>query len=86
MENLNKCFNHAWDNEANYIGVLFRIPRQDTHEVIINSSSAFAAKQRFYKENYNDDLTHSKVEGLRIVGFTYGKSFADIENDLFGIA
>lgn len=84
LGNLNNCFNAAYNEEANYVAVVVSIKGQDSFETIINSSSSFPSKQKYYNEAYNEDLTHKHADGIRIVGFTYGDSYAAIEYDLFG--
>ena len=83
MEDLIRCFNNTWEHRAKYIGVLVHIPGQEGLEVIINSSDSFEAKEKYYRENYDYELNHKKAKGVKIVGFTYGNSFAIIESDLF---
>ena len=84
MDNLKKCFSRAWDNNANYIGIAVSIPFSSAEEVIINPAGNFAKKLAYYTEAYDDDLQLIKAPGIRITGFTYGDSYAEIEKKLFG--
>lgn len=38
----------------------------------------------YYKKAYNDDLTLKSFNGIKIVGFTYGDSYDEIQEDLTG--
>lgn len=51
-------------------------------EIIINENANFDSKFAYYKKVYNADLTLKTFNGIKIVGFTYGDSFADIEQNL----
>lgn len=83
MEHLINNFNAAWENDASFVGVLIFIPGQASHEVIINSAPSFAKKLAYYKEKYDDNLNMKNGSGIKIVGFTYGDSFSEIEKDLY---
>lgn len=53
-------------------------------EIIINENENFDKKFDYYKKTYHEDLTLKAFSGIRIVGFTYGDSFQEIEKDLIG--
>lgn len=82
MGNLEKCFDGAWEKQASYVGVLVFIPGNSGLEVIINAAGNFAEKLKYYKNAYDEKLNHKFSEGIKIVGFTYGNSFAEIQEDL----
>lgn len=84
FKNLKNCFNNAIDNNAEYVGVLIEMEGFDDAEVIINSRVNIADKLAYYKKTYDEELNHKFSKGIRIVGFTYGDSFEDIQNDLIG--
>jgi hypothetical protein len=86
MDNLAICFNVAKERNINYVGVALHLPNANDIEVIINGFENFDYKLKYYQSIYDHDLQHKHVPGLRIVGFTFGNSFADIECDLIGIA
>ena len=79
MNNLQKCFIVAKENNVNFIGV--RVLVQDIEEVIIISAKNFDDKMKYYENSYNEDLT-SKSQEMKIIGFTYGDTFEDIQQDL----
>jgi len=85
LENLDRCFEMAKRSEAKFIGVAIRVPNAPTKEIIINGRENFEAKIEYYKKTYDNDLSH-KIVGdiLKIVGFTYGNTFAKIQDDLLG--
>lgn len=82
MENLTKCFEAAKEHGMEYVGIALKFPDAEGTELIINDSYNFDYKLEYYKKTYNDELGHDKVPGLQIVGFTYGNSLAEIEEDL----
>jgi hypothetical protein len=86
MDNLTICFNVAKERNINYVGVAVQLPNANDIEVIINGFENFDEKLTYYQSTYGDDLHHKHVPGLKIVGFTFGNSFADIECDLIGIS
>ena len=51
-------------------------------EIIINENENFDSKFAYYKKAYNEGLTLKTFNGIKIVGFTYGNSFEEIEKDL----
>ena len=82
-EKLITCFYQAEKNKAKFIGLAIRVPDADQPEVIINPYENFDVKLDYYQKTYDEDLSHNAVgDFLRIVGFTYGDSFSDIESYL----
>jgi hypothetical protein len=79
---LQNCFKNALEDNAPYIGVAVRIPNITGVEVIINKTSNFEEKLKYYQEAYDEKLRLKANPKIEIVGFTYGNSFADIEEQL----
>lgn len=82
MENLEICFNQAVVTGAAYVGVLIEMEGFPQPEVIINKNENIDSKLAYYKKTYGEDLNHKFAPGIRIVGFSYGQNFSDIESDL----
>lgn len=82
MTNLENCFAEAKREEWAYIGVKIQMQGFEQPEVIINPFNNFDAKLDYYKKAYNDDLTLKTFNGIKIIGFTFGDDFGDIEADL----
>ena len=82
IKNLEKCFNEASINGSKYIGVKIRKEVFPTAEIVIDKKENFWKKLEYYKNAYDEDLSLKANSGIRIVGFTYGNSFKDIEEDL----
>ena len=80
--NLENCFNEAMKQHKNYVGVLIRMQGFPKPEIIINENANILVKLDYYKKAYNDDLTLKTFNGIKIIGFTHGDEFADIEYDL----
>lgn len=82
MENLEVCFMGAKFNKMDYVGVLIEMDGFPQPEVIINKAENIDSKLAYYKKTYDENLNHKFAPGIRIVGFSYGQNFADIEHDL----
>ena len=84
FENLEKCFREASKQCKKYVGVKIKMQGFPKPEIIINENDNFDSKLDYYKKAYNEDLTLKTFNGIKIIGFTYGDSFKDIEEDLIG--
>lgn len=83
--NLLNCFTFAGLSKAKYVGVKIRMIGFEADEIIINERANFKSKLAYYMKAYNDDLElKTAPDKIRIVGFTYGNSFEEIERDLLG--
>ena len=82
-DNLEKCFYEASIKGAKYIGVKIKMLQFEDPQVIIDSNINFDKRFSYYKEVFGENLESS--QGNKIIGFTYGNSFADIEQDLMGV-
>ncbi len=84
VENLKECFNAAINNQAKFVGVLIEMKGFKEAEVIINKIDNAEDKLNYYQNVYDENLNHKYSNGIRIVGCSYGNSFADIQKDLVG--
>lgn len=82
MDDLEISFNQAVVSGASYVGVLIEMEGFPQPEVIINKAENINSKLAYYKKTYGEDLNHKLAPGIRIVGFSHGNRFSDIENDL----
>ena len=82
LNNLEICFISAMSIGAKYVGVKIWMQGFDDCEVIINPNANFKKKLEYYKTAYNEDLTLKAFNDIKIVGFTYGDSYKEIENSL----
>lgn len=82
LQDLNNCFQDAISVGARYIGVKINMQGFDRPETIINPTENFETKLAYYQKAYNDDLTLKSFNGIKIVGFTYGETFDDLEQEL----
>lgn len=82
LNNLEECFNKAIEENKKYIGVKIEMQGFPKPEIIINENENFTSKLAYYEKAYNEELTLKTFNGIKIVGFTYGNSFKDIEEDL----
>ena len=84
IDNLEKCFYEASHQEKKYVGVLIQMQGFSEPEVIINKNENFDSKFAYYKKAYDENLTLRSFSGIKIIGFTHGDTFGDIEQDLIG--
>lgn len=82
LKNLQECFGAAAKQNKKYVGVKIQMQGFPKPEIIINENENFDSKFEYYKNAYNDDLTLKTFNGIKIIGFTYGDSFQEIEQDL----
>ncbi|WP_144519807.1 hypothetical protein [Bacillus thuringiensis] len=82
LESLEKCFNEAVTEEANYVAVQIEMDGFPSDEVIINDKHNIVSKLEYYKKTYNEDLEHRYAPGIRIVGYAYGYSFSGVQREL----
>jgi len=82
LANLEICIKIALEKEMPYIGVKIQMQGFEQPEVIINPFENFETKLAYYQKAYNDDLTLKTFNGIKIIGFTYGNCYSDIEDDL----
>lgn len=82
MRGLQTMFEWAKKYDAKYIGVAVKIKDYEKPQITISPKENFDEKWEFYKKTYTDFLKHKDNENVKIIGFTYGNSFADIEKDL----
>lgn len=74
---------------AKYIGVLIETEGQPSPEVIINPRENFSGKFDYYMTAYDDDLVLISTKGkkdIRITAAAEGKSFEDIQSQLFAVS
>lgn len=80
--NLEKCFYEASVHDKKYVGILVRMEGFSKPEIIINENENFDLKFAYYKKAYTEDLILKTYNGIKIIGFTYGDSFEELEKDL----
>lgn len=82
MTNLENCFTNAIDFGSTFVGVKIEMSGFPQPEVIINPAENIESKLEYYKKTYDENLNHKHAPGIKIVGFTYGDDFGDIQEDL----
>lgn len=82
LESLEKCFYDASQAEEEYVGVKIEMQGFPEPEIIIDKNSNFDEKLAYYKKAYNEDLTLKTSNGIKIIGFASGNSFAEIAYEL----
>ncbi len=78
LEELERCYNEALNEGAEYVAVQIKIDEFSNDEVIINEKYNIDSKLAYYKKTYNEDLEHRWNLRICIVGFAYGYSFSGI--------
>ncbi|MCD3217478.1 hypothetical protein FDJ70_07625 [Clostridium botulinum] len=84
INNLEKCFYEASQKNKKYVGIKIQMKGFLKAEIIINENANFDSKFDYYKKAYNEDLILKTFNGIKIVGFTFGDTFEEIEKDLLG--
>ena len=82
MEYLENCFKRALELKQKFVAVVIRMEGFPEDEIIINKSDNIKSKFEYYMKTYDGNLNHKFAKGISIVGFTFGDSFEQIENDL----
>lgn len=82
IKNLEKCFYEASKQDKKYVGVLISMEGFPRPEIIINKNENFDAKFAYYKKAYTEELVLKTFNGIKIIGFTYGDSFSELERDM----
>lgn len=83
MNNLEKCFEGAKKDNAAWVAIAVKAPGCKESELILNPSVNFDTKLEYYKKAYDFELNLKACKDIKIVGFTYGDSLGEIEDDLF---
>lgn len=66
----------------NFVGVQLTIPNTKGYEVIINPKENFEEKLTYYKKTYNEDGTHQHVPQIKIVNYSSGNTFQEVQDRL----
>lgn len=82
LKELENCFNAAKEKGAKYVAVIISLKDTNKSEIIINPRENFVLKLDYYKQAYTNNLEFKKIPEIKILGFTYGNTFSDIEKDL----
>lgn len=82
VNNLENCFEEAKLLGVPYVAVKIEMAGFPQPEIIINRRENIESKLEYYKKTYDENLNHKFEQGIKIVGFTYGDDFGDIQEDL----
>lgn len=86
QNHLKKSFDNAKSSGAAFVAIAVTMEGTPEREVIINGKANIDSKLKYYLKTYDENLVHKHSPGIRIVGFTYGEEYAEIEEDLIGIS
>lgn len=82
MQEMTEIFEDAKEFGAQYIAVKIEMDGFEKPEVIINEKENLDTKLEYYKDTYNEDLTHKYSKGIKIINYSYGNSYDEILNTL----
>lgn len=82
MSEMIEIFEDAKEFGANYIAVKIEMEGFEKPEVIINEKENIDSKLTYYKNTYNEDLTHKYSNGIRIVDYSYGNTYDEFLKNL----
>ena len=85
MSMLESIIHFAQDVDYKYVAIKIEMDGFPDSEVIINPIINMVEKLEYWKNTYNEDLTHKYSDGIKIVDWALGDSFEDIQWD-FGIS
>jgi hypothetical protein len=80
--NLENCFNQAAALGVPFVAVKIQMDGFPQPEVIINKAENIESKLEYYKKTYDENLNHKFAPGIKIIGFTHGDDYGDIQEDL----
>lgn len=79
---LTNCFYTASVYSMKYVVIGVKIPNCPKPEIIIIAKENFDTKLNYYKNAYNEDLTLKTCDDIKIIGFSYGNNFKDLEDNI----
>lgn len=82
MAHLENCFTEAENLGEAFVGVKIEMEGFPQPEVIINKGENIESKLAYYKKTYDENLNHKFASGIKIIGFSYGQDYGDIQEDL----
>lgn len=82
MSEMIEIFEDAKEFGANYIAVKIEMDGFEKPEVIINGKENIDTKLAYYKNTYNEDLSHKYSNGIRIVNYSYGNTYDEFHHTL----
>lgn len=83
LNNLQIAVDRAVEVDAKYFGVIVVNGFNNQEELIVNTTeNMMDGKLDYYMNAYNNDLTLKTQPKIRIAGFTFGRTVADIANQL----
>ena len=80
MADLESVFNQAIQVVANYIGIMTKYPHLTKPVITIYSNADFEYALDSYKAAYDKNLSYNSCDLVKIIGFEYGDSFAEIQD------
>jgi len=69
LQDLERVIQSAYNENHEYMAVLISLPGQEEPELITNKIGSMKSKLKYYKDNYNDDLTLKHNPNVKIVGY-----------------
>lgn len=80
MSNLEKCFKTAHEKRAKFVAITVEMDGFPKHELIVNKYENILPKLEYYKSTYDENLQHKYSKNIRIFGFSYGDSLAELQD------
>ncbi|MNP06400.1 hypothetical protein D3C76_983810 [compost metagenome] len=85
IQGLVNVFQSEWARQSRFVGIVVQLPDLEQPEVIINPKENFEAKLAYYQKTYGEDLVMVHNANIKIIGYAFGNSFAEVQQEL-GIA
>jgi len=80
-----QCIENFFNGANEFVGVLLTIPNAPGYEVIINPKENFKEKLAYYKKTYDENGVHKHVSEIRIVDWSCGDTFQEVQEGFGGL-
>ncbi len=82
VETVMECIENFFNCEHKFVAVRLTIPNTPGYEVIINPKENFKEKLAYYKKTYDENGVHKHVPEIKIVGWSSGNTFQEVQERL----
>lgn len=77
-----QCIENFFKGANKFVGVQLTIPNAPGCEVIINPQENFKEKLTYYKKTYDENGIHRHVPEIKIIGWSSGDTFQQVQDGL----
>jgi hypothetical protein len=77
-----QCIENFFNGSNEFVGIQLTIPNAPGCEIIINPKENFKEKLAYYKKTYDEDGVHKHVPSIKIIGWSCGNTFQELQDGL----